>query len=44
VGVFYWIDDTCGYAISGKLNRAQLLKVAQVVNAQLAAFEAATPK
>ena len=44
VGVFYWIDDACGYAISGKLDRAQLLKVAQVVNAQLAAFEAATPK
>ena len=44
VGVFYWIDDTCGYAISGKLDRAQLLKVAQVVNGQLTAFEAATPK
>ena len=44
VGVFYWIDDTCGYAISGKLDRAQLLRIAQVVNAQLAAFEAATPK
>ena len=44
VGVFYWIDDTCGYAISGKLDRAQLLRIAQVVNAQLVAFEAATPK
>jgi anti-sigma factor RsiW len=44
VGVFYWIDDACGYAISGKLDRAQLLRVAQIVNAQLAAFEAATPK
>ena len=44
VGVFYWIDDACGYAISGKLDRAQLLKVAQIVNGQLAAFEAAAPK
>jgi len=44
VGVFYWIDDACGYAISGKLDRTQLLKVAQMVNGQLAAFEAATPK
>jgi anti-sigma factor RsiW len=44
VGVFYWIDDACGYAISGKLDRTQLLKVAQVVNGQLAAFETARPK
>jgi len=44
VGVFYWIDDECGYAISGKLDRAQLLKVAHVVYAQLAAAEAAAPK
>jgi len=44
VGVFYWIDDTCGYAISGKLDRAQLLKVAEIVHGQLAAFEAAQPK
>ena len=41
VGVFYWIDDDCGYAISGTLDRAQLLKVAQVVYGQLAALEAA---
>ena len=44
VGVFYWIDDACGYAISGKLDRGQLLKVAQIVNAQLSAFEDAAPK
>jgi anti-sigma factor RsiW len=44
VGVFYWIDDACGYAISGKLDRAQLLKVAQIVNTQLTAFEAAEPQ
>jgi anti-sigma factor RsiW len=44
VGVFYWIDDGCGYAISGKLDRAQLLKIAHVVYGQLAALEAATSK
>jgi anti-sigma factor RsiW len=42
VGVFYWIDDSCGYAISGNVDRAQLLKIAQVVYGQLAAFDAAT--
>ena len=41
VGVFYWIDDDCGYAISGTLDRAQLLKIAHVVYGQLAALEAA---
>ena len=42
VGVFYWIDDDqCGYAISGSLDRAQLLAVARVVYGQLAAAEAA---
>ena len=44
VGVFYWIDDTCGYAISGNVDRGQLLKIAQIVYGQLAAAEAATPK
>jgi anti-sigma factor RsiW len=41
VGVFYWIDDNCGYAISGKIDRAQLLAVARVVYGQVAAIEAA---
>jgi anti-sigma factor RsiW len=41
VGVFYWIDDDCGYAISGTLNRDQLLKVAHVVYGQLAELDAA---
>jgi anti-sigma factor RsiW len=40
VGVFYWIDDACGYAISGNVDRSQLLKIAQVVYGQLAAAEA----
>jgi len=41
VGVFYWIDDACGYAISGRVDRAQLLAIARVVYGQLAAQEAA---
>ena len=42
--MFYWIDDDCGYALSGNVDRAQLLKVAHVVYGQLAALEAAAPK
>lgn len=41
VGVFYWIDDACGYALSGQLDRGQLLAIARVVYGQLAAAEAA---
>jgi anti-sigma factor RsiW len=41
VGVFYWIDDACGYAISGRLDRGQLLAIARVVYGQLAAADAA---
>jgi anti-sigma factor RsiW len=44
VGVFYWIDDACGYAISGRLDRGQLLAIARVVYGQLAAADAAAPK
>ena len=45
LGVFYWIDDeNCGYAISGKLDRAQLLTLAHVVYAQLAVNEASDKK
>ena len=44
VGVFYWIDDACGYAISGSVDRAQLLKIAHVVYGQLAAAEAGSAK
>jgi anti-sigma factor RsiW len=40
VGVFYWIDDECGYALSGGLDRTQLLALARVVYGQLAALEA----
>src|SRR5204863_3243313 len=38
IGVFYWIDEDCGYALSGNLDRAQLLNVARVVYGQLAAL------
>jgi anti-sigma factor RsiW len=47
VGVFYWIDEDCGYALSGHLDRGQLLAIARVVYGQLAAAEApegAAPK
>ncbi|HZI82827.1 MAG TPA: anti-sigma factor [Casimicrobiaceae bacterium] len=40
VGVFYWIDDACGYAISGRIDRGQLLAIARVVYGQLAAVDA----
>jgi anti-sigma factor RsiW len=43
VSVFYWIDDQCGYAISGRIDKTQLLTIARVVYGQLAAFEAASP-
>ncbi len=36
VGVFYWIEDECAYALSGPLDRTQLLAVARVVYGQLA--------
>jgi anti-sigma factor RsiW len=44
VGVFYWIDDACGYAISASVDRAQLLKIAHVVYGQLAAAETGSAK
>ena len=44
VGVFYWIDGNGGYALAGKLDRAQLLAIARVVYGQLAEHEPAPPK
>lgn len=44
VSVFYWIDDTCGYAVSGRIDRGQLLAISRVIFGQLAAFEAASGK
>jgi anti-sigma factor RsiW len=44
VGVFYWIDDSCGYALSGNIDRQQLLSIARMVYGQLAAADAAPGK
>ena len=41
VGVFYWIDDDCAYALSGPLDRTRLLQVAHVVYGQIMAAERA---
>lgn len=41
VGVYYWIEENCTYALSGNLDRTQLLSIGRVVYGQLAAFEAA---
>ena len=37
VGVYYWIEDNCGYALSGNLDRTQLLAIGRVVYGQLEA-------
>ena len=39
--MYYWIEDNCGYALSGNLDRAQLLAIGRVVYGQLATLEAA---
>jgi len=44
VGVFYWIEDNCSYALSGNLDRTQLLAVGRSVYGQLAALEAVNKK
>lgn len=35
VGVFYWLDGKLGYALSGELEKAELLRVANAVYRQL---------
>ena len=35
VSVFYWLDGTFGYALSGEIEKAELLRVAKVVYQQL---------
>jgi len=42
VGVFYWIEDNCSYALSGNIDRAQLLAVGRSVYGQLAALESSS--
>ena len=36
VGVFYWVDDRCAYALAGELDKAQLLTIGELVYKQLA--------
>jgi anti-sigma factor RsiW len=40
VGIFYWIEKDCSYAISGNVDRDQLLAAARVAYGQLATAEA----
>jgi anti-sigma factor RsiW len=40
VGVYYWIDHQCAYALSGNLGRAELLQIGRLVYSQLTASEA----
>jgi len=40
VGVYYWIDDNCAYALSGQIDRAQMLAIGRLVYGQLAAADA----
>ena len=35
ISVFYWVDGRFGYAISGEIDKADLLRVANVVYQQL---------
>ena len=35
VAVFYWIDNDCGYALSGELDKPALARVASLVYKQL---------
>jgi anti-sigma factor RsiW len=44
VGVFYWIETDCSYALSGRVDKAQLLAIARVVYGQLAAADAQPPQ
>ncbi len=41
VGVYYWVDDNCAYALSGRIDRAQMLAIGRLVYGQLAAADAA---
>ncbi len=35
IGVFYWIDGQLGYALSGELDKAELLKLAVLIHPQI---------
>ena len=36
VNVFYWVDKNFGYALSGEVDRQEMLRVSQAVYRQLA--------
>ena len=42
IGVYYWVDDNCAYALSGQIDRAQMLAIGRLVYGQLAAADAAS--
>jgi anti-sigma factor RsiW len=42
IGVYYWVDDNCAYALSGQVDRAQMLAIGRLVYGQLAAADATT--
>lgn len=44
VGVYYWIDEACAYALSGQLDRTQMLSIGRLVYAQLATTEPAASR
>ena len=44
VGVYYWIDEVCAYALSGQLDRTQMLSIGRLVHAQLSAADSAASK
>jgi anti-sigma factor RsiW len=44
VGVYYWIDEACAYALSGQLDRTQMLSIGRLVYTQLATPELPSPK
>jgi len=44
VGVYYWLEENCSYALSGNLDRTQLLAIGRVVYGQLAALDVSPPK
>lgn len=35
VSVFYWVDEDCGYAISGEMGRPELARIATAIYGQL---------
>lgn len=42
IGVYYWVDENCAYALSGQIDRAQMLAIGRLVYGQLAAADAAS--